>query len=122
MNGFVLAAVGGAIGAAGRYGVGLWAARAFGASLPWGTLMVNVAGGLAMGLLVGLMTLENRALHVLLGVGVLGGFTTFSAFSIELVRMIEAGQTGQAGLYALGSVVAATAACFAGLWIGRVLS
>jgi CrcB protein len=122
MNGFLLAALGGAVGAAGRYGVGLLAVRAFGADLPFATLIVNVAGGLAMGLLTGLAVAQDRSLQVLLGVGVLGGFTTFSAFSMEMVRMVEAGQAPQAGLYAVASVLASAGACLLGLMVGRALS
>lgn len=121
MNGFLLAALGGAVGAAARYGVGLWAAKTFAGTFPYATLGVNILGGLAMGLLVGLVPLENRQAHILLGVGVLGGFTTFSAFSIDLVRLLEQGDVGLAIGYALVSVVAATAACYAGLLLARSL-
>lgn len=111
-------ALGGAVGASARYGVGLAAARLFGAGFPWGTLTVNVVGGLAMGLLVGAFG-HDRAKLLLLGTGVLGGFTTFSAFSLEAALMIERGAVATAGLYAAGSVFASVAALAAGLALGR---
>lgn len=112
-------ALGGAIGAAARYGVGLAAARWFGAALPWGTLLVNVVGGFAMGLLIARTAPDDSVLRLGLGVGVLGGFTTFSAFSLETVRLLEQ-QPAMAATYALGSVVLCVGACWAGLMLGRV--
>lgn len=118
MQGMLLVALGGAIGASARYGVGLAAARLFGTGFPWGTLTVNVLGGLAMGLLVGAFG-HDRAKVLLLGTGVLGGFTTFSAFSLETVLMLERGAFGLAGLYVAASVLAAMAALMVGLSLGR---
>ena len=118
MNVF-LVAVGGAVGAVARYGVGLGAARLFGLAFPWGTLAVNIVGGLAMGLLAAKTAPEQEALRLALGVGVLGGFTTFSAFSLETVRLMEH-QPGLAMLYAAASVVLSVGACWVGLSLGRV--
>src|SRR4051794_1448825 len=78
---FVL--IGGAIGAGARYEVGRLAVRQIGPGFPWGTLAVNLIGGLMMGLLAGSFAgrqFVDRPLWLLLGVGVLGGFTTFSAY------------------------------------------
>lgn len=74
-----------------------------------------------MGLLVELLALRggSEALRLFLGVGVLGGFTTFSAYSLELVLMIEKGQFPMAALYAAGSVIASVLALFSGLWLVR---
>ena len=107
-----------------RYGVGLGAARLFPASIwPWGTLSVNVVGGLAMGLLVGWMGLKvgagQETVRVFAAVGLLGGFTTFSAFSLETVLMIERRDYGLAGAYVLLSVALAVAALMAGLMLAR---
>lgn len=107
-----------------RYGVGLAAGRLFPASTwPWGTLTVNVVGGLVMGLLVGWMGLRagagQESLRVFAAVGVLGGFTTFSAFSLETVLMIQRRDYAMASAYVALSVVLAAAALFAGLMLAR---
>lgn len=113
--------LGGAIGAGARWMVGRWALHAFGPAFPWGTLGVNLAGGLLMGLLVGVLAAKgaSEAVRSFLGVGVLGGFTTFSAFSLELVQMLERGQAGLALGYALASVIGAGVALGAGLAVAR---
>jgi CrcB protein len=119
MMNLLLVAVGGALGAVARYGVGIGAARWLGLAFPWGTLAVNVAGGFAMGWLAARVGPEQEALRLALGVGVLGGFTTFSAFSLETVRLMEH-QPGLAALYAAASVVLSVGACWLGLYLGRV--
>jgi CrcB protein len=124
MTRFLLVAIGGALGSMARYGVGLAAARLFpGGTWPWGTLTVNVVGGLAMGLLVGGLGLRAGAgqetLRLFAAVGVLGGFTTFSAFSLETVLMIERRDYGLAAAYVGLSVVLAVAALMVGLMVAR---
>lgn len=124
MTRLLLVGLGGAIGSMARYCVGQGAARLFpAAAWPVGTLIVNVVGGLAMGLLVGWMGLRAGAgqenLRVFAAVGVLGGFTTFSAFSLETVLMIERRDYGMALAYVGLSVVLAVAALFAGLMLAR---
>ena len=119
MNQLLLVAAGGAVGSLARYGVGLAAARWLGAGFPWGTLMVNVAGGLAMGLLAARVSPEHEQLRLLLGVGVLGGFTTFSAFSLETVRLMEQG-AASAALYVIASLVLSVGACWLGYSLGRL--
>jgi CrcB protein len=118
MRDFLLVALGGALGASGRYGVALAAAR-WSEAFPWPTLLVNIAGGLAMGALVA--ATDRRDLILLFGVGVLGGFTTFSAFSIETVRLIERGAAATALAYATASVVLSVGAAFAGMTLMRSL-
>ncbi len=120
MGGFLLVALGGAIGAAARYGV----YRLVGpASWPWPTFLVNVLGGLLMGLLTGwlLARAGPEALRLFLGVGVLGGFTTFSAYSLDIIALLERGDLVGALGYALASLVVATAALAAGLWLARLV-
>ena len=117
--------VGGAIGAGARYELGRLTLRQLGPGFPWGTLIVNLAGGFAMGLLAGAMAERgtvDRPLWLLLGTGVLGGFTTFSAFSLDLFAMIERGQHGLALGYAVGSTLGALLLLFAGWWIARALA
>lgn len=111
---YALVAIGGALGASMRYGLG----RALPAGAwPWGTLAANILGGFAMGLLASRMPPEPWRL--LLGVGVLGGFTSFSAFSLEMFGMIERGAWGVAGAYAAASVLLALAALALGMAAGR---
>ncbi|HZG46902.1 MAG TPA: fluoride efflux transporter CrcB [Allosphingosinicella sp.] len=121
MTAFVFVMLGGAVGAALRFGIGVWSIQSFGDAFPWGTLVVNLSGGLLMGLLAGAVIREGAGLpvHLLLGTGLLGGFTTFSAFSLETALLVERGQIGTALAYALASVVGSVLLLFAGLWAGR---
>ena len=121
---FLLVMAGGAIGSAGRYLVGTATLRAFGPNYPWGTLAVNLIGGFLMGLLAGALARTSGSEHtrLLLGVGVLGGFTTFSAFSLDAVTMVERGQWGIALAYALVSVIGSVVALFAGLYLVRAVA
>ncbi len=113
-------ALGGGAGAWLRYSVG----RLIGVSaFPWATLTVNVAGSLAMGLLAGWLARHGQggeSWRLLLGVGVLGGFTTFSALSLEIALMIERGEAATAALYVAVSVLAGVAGLFGGLALMRV--
>lgn len=118
------AALGGAIGASGRYLVGLLAVRLLGIGFPYGTFIVNIVGALLMGVLIEALALRfqgSSELRTLLATGVLGGFTTFSAFSLEVANMIERDQWYAAMFYACASVVFSVAALFAGLYLGRYL-
>ncbi|MGX9856637.1 fluoride efflux transporter FluC [Limimaricola variabilis] len=116
MTSLALVALGGAAGASLRFLVGQ--AVVF----PMGTVAVNIAGSLAIGVLW--VLLEGRAsqLAPLLITGLLGGFTTFSAFSLDALRLVEAGRAGAALAYVAGSVIFSIAACAAGLWIARSLA
>ena len=123
---FLLVAAGGALGAVARYGLGLTVGRlAPGSAWPWGTFVANIIGGLLMGLLAGWLALKAGAgqenIRLFAAVGVLGGFTTFSAFSLEAALMIERRELATAFVYAVGSVVVSIAALFVGLMIARKL-
>lgn len=123
MKALLLVMTGGAVGAALRYLVGRGlSAQMTETGWPWGTFAVNLLGGFAMGVLAGWLAARgegNGDLRLLLGVGILGGFTTFSAFSLEMAMMIERGQVGLAFVYAALSVLAALLALFVGLWLAR---
>lgn len=122
----LLVMIGGALGALARYQFGHMAGRLMGSGWPWGTLGVNIIGGLAMGLLAGWLarhgSVGGEQARLLLGVGVLGGFTTFSAFSLEAALMIERGQLGAAAAYAGLSVLLSVGALFGGLLTMRALA
>jgi len=116
------AALGGAIGASGRYLVGLLAVRLLGLGFPYGTFIVNILGAFLMGLLIEALALRfngAQELRIFLATGVLGGFTTFSAFSLEVATMIERDQWSLAVFYAFSSVVLCVGALFIGLYCGR---
>ena len=113
----LLVALGGGLGAAGRYGVSLAAPARVG-EWPFATFTINVLGSLLIGILGGWLATKGEAseqLRLLLGVGVLGGFTTFSAFSLETMRMIERNDWLGASTYSIGSVLAGLAAVAIGL-------
>ena len=119
----LLVMIGGAVGAFARYQFGRASFHLWGGSWPWGTLGVNIVGGLLMGVLAGWLARfgadGGEQLRLLLGVGILGGFTTFSSFSLEIMLMIEGGQWASAVLYAMASVVLSVVALFAGLSLVR---
>lgn len=117
----LLVMAGGAIGAGLRYQLGRWAFHLAGPGWPWGTFAANVLGGLAMGVLVGVLARidAGESVRLLLGVGLLGGFTTFSAFSLEVALMAERGAMLGAAGYALASVLVSVAALLAGLMLAR---
>jgi CrcB protein len=116
---------GGGAGAVARYLVGMQTLRLLGPRWPYGTFTVNVAGGFLMGTLVGFLAhrggVDQDRWRVLLGVGVLGGFTTFSAFSLEVALMVERRAYAGAAGYVAASVLLAVTALFVGLTVSRRL-
>ncbi len=122
MRALLLVGLGGAIGAMGRYGIGSVVGRFWLSSFPLATLLINVIGSLAMGLFVGLMArflpAWQESARLFVAVGLLGGFTTFSAFSLETVLLLERGELLAAGAYVLLSVVV----CVIGLYLGLLVT
>ena len=115
-------ALGGAAGALLRYLVSMWAHALAGTGFPYGTLLVNVAGSFAIGLLYVVIVEQPGILAHYRGplmVGLLGAFTTFSAFSLETLHLVEGGEIGKAGLNTLLNVVLCLGACWAGLALAR---
>jgi fluoride exporter len=122
--GYLIVFLGGGLGAALRHGVNVFAARFAGTGFPYGTLFINVAGSLAMGLIAEYFALKAglpQRWRLFLTTGILGGFTTFSAFSLEAALLYERGQIAGAAIYVVASVVLAIGALFAGLAIVRML-
>ncbi|MCW5697118.1 MAG: fluoride efflux transporter CrcB [Bauldia sp.] len=122
---YLIVFLGAGIGGAMRHGVNLGAARWLGVAFPSGTLIVNVVGGLAMGIVAAWFMAHGGASQhwrLFLTTGILGGFTTFSAFSLDAVALYERGAIGLAVLYVAASVVGAIAALAIGLAIGRAIS
>ncbi len=119
---FIYVGIGGALGAMARFGVSIWLKTAVASGFPWATLSVNIIGSLLMGLLMGWLARSgNEGLRLFLAVGVLGGFTTFSAFSMELVALLERREALMAVLYASGSLLGGIAAFMAGYMLLRSL-
>lgn len=117
---------GGALGSGARYLVSLWAPSLFGAALPYGTLLVNLVGSFAIGLVMQLGSTGewmSPAVRMTLTVGVIGGFTTYSTFSYETLRYFQEGATTRALGYVALTLVGCLAACAAGFelarWIAR---
>ena len=119
-----LVMLGGAIGAGARHLTGRAMLVLLGPGLPYGTLAVNLAGGLLMGVLAGALARTGgaEAWRLFLGVGVLGGFTTFSAFSLDAVMLIQRGQAAVALGYVLTSVVGSIAALTMGLALTKAMA
>ncbi|MEL6859510.1 MAG: CrcB family protein [Pseudomonadota bacterium] len=119
MNGFLLVALGGAVGASMRYGVGLAFTEHGGVSGAWATLCVNVAGSFVLGALMGWFASRELAfettLWLLVGVGMMGAFTTFSAFSRDTVHLFMTGEIMKGLVFAGLNLVGALAAFAAGL-------
>jgi CrcB protein len=119
---YLIVFIGAGIGGALRHGVNVGAGRLFGLGFPYGTLIVNVVGSFAMGLLAGFFAYRAgipQHLRLFLTTGILGGFTTFSTFSLDAALLIERHSLGMAAGYMIGSVAAGLSALFFGLALFR---
>lgn len=118
----LLLALAGAVGAPARYVVDAWLDDRFEGAFPWGTLAVNVAGSLLLGVLVGLDRtgeLTGRA-YVVLGAGFCGSFTTFSTHAVESVRLGEDGALCLASVNVVGTLLTCLAAGALGIALGEI--
>ena len=111
----------GALGCVGRYLLSRWVQSIFGAAMPYGTFAVNIIGAFFIGLIMGCNSFGSQELRSGLTVGLLGGFTTFSAFSYETFRLLEDGLFMRAMLYVFASVIVCLVFTFAGIVAGRSL-
>jgi CrcB protein len=122
VNTVLLVGLGGALGAVARYGLSSAIGRLIATPFPLATLIVNIIGSVAMGLLVGglsrFMPSWQEEARLFLAVGLLGGFTTFSSFSLDTIVLLERGELAQALFYVGLSVVI----CVAGLYLGLLIS
>lgn len=114
---FLVVGLGGGLGAAARYGIGLLPWRG---SFPLLTLLINLLGAAVIGFLAGFATQRQIGSRALLfwKTGLCGDFTTFSTFSLEAMQLLSAGERGLAALYILLSL----AGCLLGVWLGQTLS
>jgi CrcB protein len=116
-------AAGSAIGGMSRYWLSGVVARAFGETFPWGTLIVNVTGSLAIGIIAALTAPDGRIFigstaRLALMAGFLGGYTTFSSFSLQTLSLLQDGEWALAGANIALSVIA----CIAAVWAGYALA
>lgn len=123
MNAYLLVGLGGALGSMARYGSGVLVGRLWSSAFPLATLLINIAGSLAMGLFIGYLARTSPAwqadARLFVAVGIFGGFTTFSSFSLDTIALIERGEIGPALIYVLVSVVVAIVALYGGLVLMR---
>lgn len=125
MNAFFAVAIGGALGALSRYSFVLIAVTLVDNRLPWATFGVNVVGSFCIGIaavLIGNRVIEGEFWRLLLVVGFLGSFTTFSAFSLETLLLLQQGNYNIAMAYAAGSVTLCLGAAFAGMQLAKVFA
>ena len=119
---YLIVFIGAGIGGALRHGVNVGAAKLFGFGFPFGTLIVNVVGSFAMGLLAGFFAYRAgipQHVRLFLTTGILGGFTTFSTFSLDAALLVERHSYALAAGYLIGSVAAGLSALFFGLAVFR---
>jgi CrcB protein len=121
---YILIAIGAVLGANARYFIALWAGSQFGTSFPYGTLFVNLTGSFALGFLAattsGRLNIPADA-RLLLGVGFLGSYTTFSSFSVESLALLQHGNISSALLNILGNNVAGLACALLGVYLARAI-
>lgn len=124
MQPYFWVAVGGAIGSVARFWFTGVAARLFGETFPWGTLLINILGSMVIGFFVALTSPEGGRyivdpnIRAFVTVGLCGGFTTFSAFSLQTLVLMQEGEWLHAGGYIVGSVVL----CLVAVWLGYILA
>lgn len=120
MRSSIIVFLGAGCGGVLRHLVNMAAASRFGASFPWGVLMINVSGSFVMGLAAGYFAFRqseawSQSLRLFLTTGLLGGYTTFSAFSLDAALLIQRNEFRNAALYVAASVGLSIAGLFLGL-------
>ena len=123
MKAYLFVALGGALGSMARFWCSGVAAYSFGETFPWGTMLVNVVGSFAIGLVATLTGPDGRLFvpgewRIFVMVGLLGGFTTFSSFSLQTLALVRDSEY----LYATANVLGSVVLCLVGVWLGHLLA
>ncbi|GAB4548049.1 MAG: hypothetical protein Fur002_24610 [Anaerolineales bacterium] len=124
MEKFLVISIGAVAGANARYWLGGWAAEKFGAAFPYGTLIINVTGSLVLGFFLTLIAerfIVDAHWRLLIAVGFLGSYTTFSTYTYESVNLILGGQAWLGALNLLGGSLLGAAAALVGVLLGRAI-
>ena len=124
MGRLALISLGGALGTAARYLLSVWLLRTLGPAFPYGTLAVNVIGSFLLGVIMqagGDTSPLSPTTRLVLGTGVMGGFTTYSAFNYETLQYVQQGAWATAGLYVATMLLVCLAAGGLGVWLARSL-
>jgi len=123
MMSYIWIAIGSAIGGAARYWCTGFAARLFGETFPWGTLLVNITGSLIIGFFATLTGPDGRIFvssttRQFVMIGLCGGYTTFSSFSLQTLNLVQDSEWLQAG----GNIVGSVVLCLFAVWLGHILA
>ena len=118
---YLCVALGAAIGGSARYAISGFVANWFGATFPWGTLIINITGSFVIGIFNTLTAPDGILLvptnfRIFVMVGICGGYTTFSSFSLESLNLVRNGELMSAGSYIMASVLC----CLIGVWLGHI--
>jgi CrcB protein len=126
---YLAVGVGSAVGGMGRFWVAGFIGQRYGDAFPWGTILVNVTGSMAIGILAALAGMDGRLPPRLTPlaaqffmVGICGGYTTFSAFSLQTLKLIQNGSLPQATANVLVSVMACVIAAWVGYLLGQAVN
>ncbi|MDR3584227.1 MAG: fluoride efflux transporter CrcB [Desulfosporosinus sp.] len=124
MESILVIAIGGALGAMSRYGLGFWISSKWNQGFPLGTFIINITGAFLLGFL-NILFIEKLTISPLwrlgIGVGFLGAYTTFSTFSYEVIMLLEGGSLLTAGLYTSLSVIVGFTGVALGVRLARIL-
>lgn len=126
---YLAVGIGSALGGMGRFWLAGIISQRWGDSFPWGTILVNISGSFAIGLLASFTSTEGRlpprlspiAVQFFM-VGICGGYTTFSSFSLQTLKLIQAGSLSHAGANIALSVIACLVAVWAGYLVGQLFN
>lgn len=123
-NHFLIISLGALFGANARYWIGGWAAQKFGASFPYGSMIINLTGSFLLGLFMSFVTdrfLIDPRWRVLIAIGFFGSFTTFSSYTYESMNLILEGQLNLGLFNLIGSAVLGGLAVILGIWLGQFI-